>query len=95
MSIFKRFTILFFSVTMISICMLRWYAMEFLYRTPEKYWPGMPTTIGATLFVMAIVLAVVFRMTRPFNEVIQKAAEGRDVSQEETRKALAFTKKLM
>jgi methyl-accepting chemotaxis protein len=94
MSIFKRFTILFFTVTMVSICMLRWYAMEFLYRTPEKYWAGMPTTVGATLFVMAIVLAIVFRMTRPFNEVIKKASTGKGVSQEETRKALSIYQKI-
>ncbi len=94
MSIFKRYLALFIPVTLISISLLRWYAMEFLYRTPEKYWGGMPTTVGATVFVAIFVLLIVYRITRPFNTVIQKALRGESVSTEETRKALGIYQKI-
>ncbi len=94
MSIFKRYLALFLPVTMISISLLRWYAMEFLYRTPEKYWGGMPTTLGATAFIMILVLFIVFRLTRPFNNVINKASRGESVTDDETRQALSIYQKI-
>lgn len=94
MSIFKRFTILFFTVTMVSIFLLRWYAMQFLYRTPEKFWSGMSTTIGATLLVMSIILIIVYRMTRPFNKVIHKAAKNIPVTDDEIKTSLGIYHKI-
>jgi len=94
MSIFKRYLALFVPVTVISVSLLRWYAMEFLYRTPEKYWPGMPTTLGAAVFLMIIVVIILFIMTRPFNVIIRKASRGELVTEEETRFALGIYEKI-
>src|SRR5690554_6080664 len=94
MSIFKRYLALFVPVTIISVSLLRWYAMEFLYRTPEKYWPGMPTTLGAAVFLMIIVVIILFFITRPFNTIIKKASRGEVVSEEETRFALGIYEKI-
>lgn len=94
MSIFKRYLLLIFSVTIISIFSLRWYAMEFLYRTPEKFWGGMPTTLGATVFLIIILLIIVFRLTRPFNRIIQKVKSGVAATIEETQEALGIYKKM-
>lgn len=94
MSIFKRYLALFVPVTVISVSLLRWYAMEFLYRTPEKYWPGMPTTLGAAVFLMIIVVIILFIITRPFNTIIRKASRGEVVSEDETRFALGVYEKI-
>lgn len=94
MSIFKRYLALFVPVTIISVSLLRWYAMEFLYRTPEKYWPGMPTTLGAAVILMFIVVIILFIITRPFNKIIRKASRGETVTTEETKFALGIYEKI-
>lgn len=94
MSIFKRFVGLFIPVTLISISLLRWYAMEFLYRTPEKYWGGMPTTLGATFIIMIIVLIIIFFMTRPANRIIKKALAGLEIDDAEKAQVISINGKM-
>ena len=94
MSVFKKYLAIFIPTVLISVLLLRWYAMQFLYRTPEKFWAGISTTLEATGLIALIVLIVVFKMTRPFTKLINKIKQGYEPTNDERAMALGIYNKL-
>lgn len=94
MSIFVAYLKLFVPTTLVAISMLRFYAMQYLYRTPEKFWPGMPTTLGATVVIALITLIVVKIITNPFDQLLKKIQKGYEPTSDERLSALKIYKKV-
>lgn len=94
MSIFMSYLKLFVPTTLVAISMLRFYAMQYLYRTPEKYWPGMPTTLAATIVIAIITLIIVKKITTPFDKLLKKIQTGYEPTSEERLSALKIYKKV-
>lgn len=94
MSIFKKYVVAFIPTIFIAVTVLRWYALEFVYRTPAKMWSGSPVTYITTLFLVLVVLVIVYFITKPFDELIKKINKGYEPSVEERNESLSVYSKI-
>ncbi len=94
MSVFKKYLITFVPTIFIGVTVLRWYALEFVYRTPEKMWSGSPTTYITTLLLSFVVLGLVYYITKPFDNLIKKINEGYEPTTAERNAALGVYSKI-
>lgn len=70
MSVFIGYAVLFIPTCLIGSLLLRFFALEFIYRTPELFWSGIPTTLATIGCLGGIILLIVFKVTRPFQKII-------------------------
>lgn len=94
MSSFKKFIGVFVADVLVGVLMLRWYAMQFLYRTMGEFLSGLPLTLGATIVIAIIGLILVKRATLPFDKILKKIPEGYIPTDEDREYALKTTKKV-
>ncbi|MCQ2576825.1 MAG: methyl-accepting chemotaxis protein, partial [Treponema sp.] len=96
MSVFLSFVAVMWPVTYISVLLLRWFALEFIYNDPGVMWSGCAMTLIVGTVLLAIVTVVAWFMTRPFDEVVSKIKnEKYEVTSEDVKKCLASYKKLI
>lgn len=94
MSSFKKFIGVFVADVLVGVLMLRWYAMQFLYRTMEDFLPGLPVTLGATVVMSIIAIILVKKATLPFDRILKKIPDGYIPTDEDRESALKTTRKV-
>ncbi|NLM00742.1 MAG: hypothetical protein GX220_04740 [Treponema sp.] len=94
MSSFRKYIAVFIPNVIIAVLFLRWYAMQFLYRTLEDYMPGLPTTMGATIIIAIITIIIVRKITFPFDKLLKKVKAGYEPSDDERVMSLKIANKV-
>jgi len=84
----KKFLLLFGALSISGALYLRWLALAFLYRTMDRYWTGIGTTLVSTAVLLLLVSILIARQLFLFERIIAKAKRGEAVSAEERAKAL-------
>ena len=80
MTVFATFVIVLFVVTYVSVLMLRWFALEFIYNDVAAMWGGALPNILVAALLLLIAFAVGYFIAKPFDQVVRNI-------QEENRKA--------
>lgn len=71
MTVFATFTIVLLTVTYVSVLMLRWFALEFIYNDVAVMWGGaLPNILVATLLLLIAVIIGYF-IAKPFDQVLK------------------------
>ncbi len=84
LSIFASYFILFAIVCYTGVLLLSWLQVRYLLLRPEQYVPGLKITMGVTTALVAIIVACVFVVTRPFQRIIDRFHEtGEPLTAEE------------
>ena len=84
MSIFAIFTIVLFAVTYVSVLMLRWFALEFIYNDIAVMWGGTLPNILVASLLLFIAVAIGYFVAKPFDQIVKKISqEGRKATKEE------------
>lgn len=91
---FKKFLSTFIPNVFVAVIMLRWYAMQFLYRAMDEFVSGLPVTLGATVLLTIVVAIIVKKFTSPFDEMLNKVQTGYELTDEERIIALKVTRKV-
>jgi methyl-accepting chemotaxis protein len=88
MKTLKKFLLLFGVLSFSGALYLRWLALAFLYRTMDKYWTGVGTTLASTAALLVVVSLLIARQLYSFEKITAKAKRGEEVSAEERTQAL-------
>ena len=80
MTVFATFFIVLFAVTYISVLMLRWFALEFIYNDVAAMWGGMFLNIMVATLLLFVAVAIGYFIAKPFDRIMK-------VLKEEKRKA--------
>lgn len=83
-----KFAAVFSICCFLGVLLLRFYAMIFFYRTPEKFLPEIGGTLIATVALVAIFLCIMIPMLRKFDATIEKLRKGENVSLKERQDAM-------
>ncbi len=96
MTVFATFGIVLFVVTYISVLMLRWFALEFIYNDVAVMWSGaMPNMVVATLLLL-IALGIGYFIAKPFDQIIANLKnENRKATNDEIYTCLKSYKKVI
>ncbi len=96
MSVFLSYAVLLSVVTEISVLFLRFFALDFIYNSPEEMFiGGFASNMLISIILLAIVLFIAWFFCRPFDKIIKRIKEeGYTPTEEETRKCLGTYRKL-
>lgn len=94
MKLHRKYLILFAAMSLGGMLYLRWFALEFLYKTVNTYFKNIATTIGSTLVLLAIVSVIIARLLLRFERIVDKAKRGEEVTKEEKAQALGAYSRL-
>ena len=93
-SIITRFVPLTLLGGYIGALSLRWQQLTLLYRTPDQYFKGIGTTIGAVT-ILAFIFALIFlKILSPMNELGKRIQNGEAVSEKDSILAGKVNKKI-
>ena len=76
MTVFLSYTILLSVVTLTSVLFLRFFALDFIYNTPEEMFiGGFAINMIVSVFLLVIALTIAWFFCRPFDKTIKKIRE--------------------
>lgn len=95
MTVFLTFAIVLFSVTYVSVIVLRWFALEFIYNEVEVMWSGMPPNLMIATLLLVFAVLIGYYFARPFDRIVAKLREEkRYATKEEIDECVASYKKI-
>ena len=75
MTVFATFFIVLFAVTYVSVLMLRWFALEFIYNDVAAMWGGMFLNIMVATLLLFVAVAIGYFIAKPFDKIIRQLKE--------------------
>ena len=96
MTVFLSYAILLSVVTVVSVLFLRFFALDFIYNSPEEMFiGGFAINMIVTVFLLLIALIIAWFYCRPFDKTLKKIKEeGYSPTEDETKKCLDTYRKL-
>ena len=96
MTVFLSYAILLSVVTEISVLFLRYFALEFIYNSPEEMFiAGFVPNMTVSVFLLVVVLIIAWFICRPFDKILKNIKyNGYIPNEEETKKCLDTYRKL-
>ena len=96
MTVFLSYAILLSVVTLTSVLFLRFFALAFIYNTPEEMFiGGFAINMGVSIFLLVVVLIIAWFYCRPFDKTLKKIKnENYTPDENETKKCLDTYRKL-
>ena len=96
MTVFLSYTILLSVVTLTSVLFLRFFALDFIYNSPEEMFiGGFAINMIVSVFLLVIALTIAWFFCRPFDKTIKKIKEENySPTEDETKKCLDTYRKL-
>ena len=96
MTVFLSYTILLSVVTLTSVLFLRFFALDFIYNSPEEMFiGGFAINMIVSVFLLVIALTIAWFFCRPFDKTIKKIKEENYApTEDETKKCLDTYRKL-
>jgi len=95
MNIFKRFILYFVPSSYLGVMYLSYFQLRYIHMAPERWLPGLPLTMGITTGLVAIILLIMFFVTKPFVKLFKKIEREDYVpTDEEKNMALNIYKKI-
>ena len=96
MTVFLSYTILLSVVTLTSVLFLRFFALDFIYNSPEEMFiGGFAINMIVSVFLLIIALTIAWFFCRPFDKTIKKIKEENySPTEDETKKCLDTYRKL-
>ncbi len=73
---------------------LRWHQLTLLYRTPDQYFVGIGTTIGAVTVLCLIFIGVFLKILAPMNKLERRIQENAELTDEDSKLAGRINKKI-
>ena len=96
MTVFISYAILLSIVTLTSVLFLRYFALAFIYNTPEEMFiGGFAINMIVSVFLLFVVLIIAWFYCRPFDKTLKKIKnEGYSPTEDEIKKCLDTYRKL-
>ena len=96
MTVFISYAILLSLVTLTSVLFLRFFALDFIYNSPEEMFiGGFAINMIVSVFLLVVVLIIAWFFCRPFDKTLKRIKdEGYSPDEEETKKCLDTYRKL-
>lgn len=96
MTVFLSYAILLSIATEVSVLFLRFFALAFIYNTPEEMFVGgFGINMVVSIFLLLVVLIIAWFFCRPFDQILKKIKnEGYTPTEEETKKCLGTYRNL-
>ena len=96
MTVFLSYAILLSIVTEISVLFLRFFALAFIYNTPEEMFiGGFAINMAVSVFLLVVVLIIAWFFCRPFDQTLKKIKnENYSPTEDEIKKCLDTYRKL-
>lgn len=85
MNIFKRFILFFVPSSYFGVMFLSYFQLRYIHMAPERWLPGLPLTMGITTGIIAIILLIMFFVTKPFVNLFNKIEKENYVPTEEEK----------
>ena len=96
MTVFLSYAILLSIATEVSVLFLRFFALDFIYNTPEEMFiGGFAINMAVSVFLLVVVLIIAWFFCRPFDQILKKIkTENYTPTEDETKKCLDTYRKL-
>ncbi len=75
MTVFATFFIVLFAVTYVSVLMLRWFALEFIYNDVAAMWGGTFLNIMVATLLLFVAVGIGYFIAKPFDKIIKQLKE--------------------
>ena len=96
MTVFATFVVVLFAVTYLSVLMLRWFALEFIYNDVAAMWGGTLPNILVASLLLFIAVAIGYFIAKPFDQIIKNLKEeGRKATEDEIGTCVKSYKQLI
>ena len=96
MTVFLSYALLLSIVTEVSVLFLRFFALDFIYNSPEEMFiGGFGINMAVSIVLLLVVLIIAWFFCKPFDQILKKIKnEGYIPTEDETKKCLDTYRKL-